>query len=96
MYDTIVSRKYILINFEEVLVGVIVSKDQDQTKLQKRITADLHNRAKATNNGGTSKDPDFAEDSAYVKGLKKTGRFSWVWIVLIVLAIIALIIIFLF
>ncbi len=77
-------------------MGIIVSKDQDRTKLQKRITADLHNRAKASQDEDPGKTPDFAEDSAYVKDLKKTGRFSWIWIVLIVLAIISLIIIFLF
>ena len=76
-------------------MGVIVSKTQDRTKLQKRITADLRNRSQTAHSGKTSKDPDFAEDSAYVKDLKNTGRFSWIWIVLIVLAIIALIIIFL-
>ena len=96
MCVTIVSRKYInKFLLREVLVGVIVSKDQDRTKLQKRITADLRSRAATTHSGKKDKDPDFAEDSAYVKDLKKTGRFSWIWIVLIVLAIIALIIIFL-
>ena len=77
-------------------MGVIVSKDQDRTKLQQRITENLRDRTKQSHRGGASKDPDFAEDSAYVKGFKKTGRFSWIWIVLIVLAIISLIIIFLF
>ena len=77
-------------------MGVIVSKDQDRTKLQKRITADLRKRVKNGYDGDSGKDPDFAEDSAYVKDLKKTGKFSWIWIVLIVLAIISLIIIFLF
>ena len=76
-------------------MGVIVSKDQDRTKLQKRITADLRNRSQTARSGEVDKEPDFAEDSAYVKDLKKTGRFSWIWIILIVLAIIALIIIFL-
>lgn len=72
-------------------MGVIVSKDQDKTKLQKHITASLRNRTQSGSD--EDKSPDLAKDSAYLKGLKKTGRFSWIWIVLIVLAIIALIVI---
>ena len=37
---------------------------------------------------------DFANDSEYVRDTARTGRFAWVWIVLIVLAIISLVIIF--
>jgi hypothetical protein len=37
---------------------------------------------------------DFANDSEYLRETAKTGRFAWVWIVLIVLAIISLVIIF--
>ena len=76
-------------------MGVIVSKDQDRTKLQKRITADLRNRSQTARSGKADKEPDFAEDSAYVKDLKKTGRFSWIWIVLIVLEMIFVISMFL-
>ena len=76
-------------------MGVIVSKDQDRTKLQERITANLRNRVQGEQQG-KNKNVDLAEDSAYMKNLKKTGRFSWVWIVLVVLAIISMIIIFVF
>ena len=71
-------------------MGIIVNKNQEDTKLQSRITADLRNRVQTTS---TDKDPDLAEDSAYVKDLKKTGKFGWIWIVLILLALAALVII---
>lgn len=78
-------------------MGVIVSKDQDRTKLQERISADLRNRTqKSRDDDDADKNLDFTEDSEYMKDTKKTGRFSWIWIVLIILAIISLIIIFLF
>ena len=41
-------------------------------------------------------EPDLVEDSEYLRETKKTGRFGWVWLVLIVLAIISLISIFVF
>ena len=73
-------------------MAVIVSKDQEQSKLQERIGADLRNRAQSSAAGAA---PDFAEDSEYAKDLEKTGRFSWIWLVLIILAAISLVVIIL-
>lgn len=68
-------------------MGIMMSKDlDDKTELSRRISADLRERTQSS----TRHDPDYEEDSAYVEGTKKTGRFTWVWIVLIVLAIISL------
>ena len=71
-------------------MGVIVNKKEKETELTRRISADLRARAIAEEK---TKDPDFAEDSEYVKDFKKTGSFSWVWFVLIALDLISLIII---
>ena len=70
-------------------MGVIVNKENEQNdELSRRITADL--RAKAMETAGASglggEDPDLAEDAEYLKGLKKTSKFGWVWVVLIILA----------
>ena len=74
--------------------GVIVNKKESQDELTRRINADLREKAIATSDIADGSDVDLAEDAEYLKDLKKTGRFSWVWIVLIVLAILALIVIF--
>lgn len=72
-------------------MGIIVSKNNDEnSRLNQRITADLRERAKAE---AMANDPDLVEDSDYAKDLKKTGKYTWVWIVLVVLAIISMIII---
>lgn len=72
-------------------MGIIVSKNNDKnSRLNQRITADLRERAKAE---AMANDPDLVEDSDYTKDLKKTGKYTWVWIVLVVLAIISMIII---
>ena len=69
-------------------MGIIVSKDNDEnSRLNERITADLRERAQKTAAGD---DPDLVEDSDYVKSLKKTGKYTWIWVVLVILAIIAL------
>ena len=76
-------------------MGVIVNKKESQDELTRRINADL--RAKAMENTEITKDGsdvDLAEDAEYLKDLKKTGKFSWVWIVLVVLAVLSLVVIF--
>ena len=74
-------------------MGVIVNKNNlNKDQLSQRINADLRERAVAAADTD-DEDVDFAENSEYVKDLKKTGRFGWVWIILIVLAILSLILI---
>ena len=72
-------------------MGIMVQKNEDNSKLNDMINVDLRERAERTSK---EMDPDYVEDSDYTKDLKKTGRFAWVWAVLIILAIISLIIIF--
>lgn len=68
-------------------MGIMMSKNlDDNTELSRRIATDLRERTQSS----ARRDPDYEEDSAYIEGTKKTGRFTWVWIVLIVLAIISL------
>ena len=69
-------------------MGIIVSKDEENSKLQERIDADLRTRVQQTSE---PTDKDFAEDSEYVKELQKTSKYSWVWFILIVLALASLV-----
>lgn len=68
-------------------MGIMVSRDDENSELDRRISADLRARAQSERRH----DPDYVDDSAYVKDTKKTGRFTWVWFVLIALAILSLI-----
>lgn len=70
-------------------MGVIVHKEQDKnTELNERISADL--RARAQKTSGIS-DPDLVDDVEYVNDTKKTGKFGWVWFVLVGLAMLSLV-----
>ncbi|MBR2659735.1 hypothetical protein IKF40_00215 [Candidatus Saccharibacteria bacterium] len=72
-------------------MGIIVSKNNDEnSRLNERITADLRERATAE---AIANDPDLVEDADYTKDLKKTGKHTWIWVVLVVLALISLVII---
>lgn len=69
-------------------MGVIVNKENSKdNELSRRIDADLRAREVAED----PNDPDYVADAEYMRDLKKTGRFGWIWIVLIVLATISLI-----
>ena len=72
-------------------MAIVVSKTDNDSRLQARIDADLRNRVQNSESG----DADLSEDIEYKKDLKKTGRFSWVWIVLFVLAAVSLVFIIL-
>lgn len=73
-------------------MGIIVTKNNDKnSELSRRITADLRARAVES---ARANDPDLVQDSEYLKNFKKTGRFSWFWLVLVALALISLAIIF--
>ena len=74
-------------------MGVIVSKQNDKdNELTRRIDADLRAKMAGTSkNNGEKKDVDLAEDSDYVKNLKKTGKYGWVWILLVIFTLIMLI-----
>lgn len=75
-------------------MGIIVSKNGDQnSRLTERINTDLRIHAQST---ARATDPDFVEESEYLKDSRKTDQFSWIWFVLIVLALISLIFIILF
>lgn len=75
-------------------MGVIVNKESEKrTQLSDRVTTSLRERASQTSGKAET---DFVDKSEYSKELRKSGKFAWVWFVLIVLAVISLIIIFLF
>ncbi len=70
----------------------MVEGNEEQSKLQERITADLRERSRR--NSKNEGEVDLVEDSEYLKNTQKTSRFSWFWFVLITLAVLSLAIIF--
>ena len=70
----------------------MVEGNEEQSKLQERITADLRERARR--NSKNEGEVDLVEDSEYLKNTQKTSRFSWFWFVLVTLAVLSLAIIF--
>lgn len=76
-------------------MGVMVTKDEDENQaLTRRINADLREKVERVQTAD-GEDPDFIADSEYFEQYEKTGRFTWVWFVLGLLALISLVFIIL-
>lgn len=68
-------------------MGIMTSSDiNNRSELNRRINADLRARAQ---NMSERDDPEYDDDNE-LSETRRTGRFGWVWIVLIALAIISL------
>lgn len=74
-------------------MGVIVNKDKDSSKLNERITADL--RAKSASSSDIV-ETDYVESADYLRAYKKTNKFAWFWIGLVILATLSLVSIMVF
>lgn len=89
-YNTLFSFRAIIKKLTKGFnVGIIVNKDDNKNSdLTRRIDADLRTKLQSTSTSISQ--PDLTAQSTYLQDFKKTSRFGWVWIVLIVLAIISL------
>lgn len=72
-------------------MSLFIRQENERTELQRRLAAELSEKAKKKAEAGDSDMPDGVEDSAYIQGTKKTTSLAWVW-ALIALAIIGLLI----
>lgn len=76
-------------------MGVMVTKDEDENvALTRRINADLREKVEEVQLAD-GEEPDFIADSEYFEQYEKTGRFSWIWFILVGLAIVSLVFIIL-
>ena len=75
-------------------MGIMVTKDnQERDELTRRINADLREKMNKTSKvTDDKKDPDFVEDSDYTRDLKKTGKYGWIFIFLIMAVLLGLIV----
>lgn len=68
-------------------MALFIRQNEDRSKLQERLAAELQERAKqrAANNAG----PDMVEDTVYMKDTKQTTGLAWIWISIVVITIAA-------
>lgn len=71
-------------------MALFVNQNSNRTKLQEQLAAELQEKARKKAELETTR-PDGIEDSAYVKGTKKTTSLAWVWVLLLLLSISAIV-----
>jgi hypothetical protein len=66
-------------------MSLYVRQTETQSELQKRIAAELQDKAKKK--ALETELPDGVTDSAYLKGTKQTTSLAWLWVALAVVVI---------
>ena len=72
-------------------MALFMNQHNDRTELQKRIAAELAEKAKRKAEQPDGDRPDGVDDSAYLEQTKRTTSLAWVWL-LIVIAFVAILV----
>lgn len=70
-------------------MALFIRQDEERTKLQERLASELQERAKERAKKADL--PDGVDDSQFIKNTKMTSSLGWIWIVVGLLAVIAII-----
>lgn len=60
---------------------LFIRQDDQRSRLQEKLAAELRERAKSQAQGYKDEMPDGVEDSQYIKNTKTTSSLAWVWII---------------
>jgi hypothetical protein len=74
-------------------MGIIVNQQDNRTELQKKIAAELSEKAKKKSKP-SGKIVDGVDDSAYMEGTKQTTSLAWVWLLIFAIAAIGVVVYF--
>lgn len=66
-------------------MALIVNRNEQRSKLQESIAAELQERAREK--AAAAELPDGVEDSQFIKGTKQTTSLAWAWIILALIAV---------
>jgi hypothetical protein len=66
-------------------MALFIRQNEDRSKLQERLAAELQEKAKARALENNTSDD--IEDSQYLKDTKPTTSLAWVWVVILIIAV---------
>lgn len=73
-------------------MGLFIRQDDNRSELQRRVAAELSEKARKRAELENMPQPDGVDDSAYIKDTQKTSPYAWIWAVVVIAAIIIVII----
>jgi hypothetical protein len=65
-------------------MGLFIRQDDNRSELQRRVAAELNEKARKRAELENKPQPDGVKDSAYVQDTQVTSKYAWIWIILIV------------
>ena len=74
-------------------MALFVQRNEERTALQERLEAELQEKARQRTE--LTDDPQSIEDMEYLKGTKRTTGLAWVWALIVVMVIGALVVLML-
>jgi hypothetical protein len=74
-------------NATMMVMALFMNQETERTELQKRIAAELAEKAKKKSLESSDDRPDGVSDSAYLEQTKRTTSLAWVWILIAVVAV---------
>lgn len=72
-------------------MALFMQQNNERSELQKRIAAELAEKAKKKALQADNERPDGVDDSAYLEKTKTTTSLAWVWVLIIIAAVSVLI-----
>lgn len=70
-------------------MALFVRQDENRSELQQRLATEL--QARARDKAKLAEQPDGVEDSQYIQGTKQTTSLAWLWGIVFILIIAAII-----
>lgn len=72
-------------------MALFVNQQNERTELQKRIAAELAEKAKKKSLESDNERPDGVNDSAYLEKTKTTTSLAWAWVLIVIAAVVILV-----
>jgi hypothetical protein len=75
-----------------MFMGLFIRQDDSRSELQRRLAAELTEKARKRAELEDKPVRDGVKDSAYVQDTQGTSQYAWIWILLIVVGVIVTIV----
>lgn len=73
-------------------MGLFIRQDDNRSELQRRVAAELSEKARKRAELENQPQPDGVTDSAYIKDTQSTSKYAWIWILLIFAGVVFIVI----
>ncbi len=66
-------------------MALFIRQDDQRSRLQERLAAELQEKAKNQADNKSADVPDGVKDSQYIKNTKQTSSLAWIWVAIFII-----------